>query len=112
MKSKYGKIIKLTKNLEFVESFKTVREAAHSVGSWASNIYDALKTGCQSHNFYWWDEKTYDEYLEGKKEAAKPLTPQLTVEWLTVTLKTTDGYESFCVPAYKVSRDGSRVEYR
>jgi len=107
MKSKYGKIIKLTKDLEFVESFKTVRQAAQSVEAYASNIYDALKTGHQSHNFYWWDEKTYDEYLEGKKEAAKPVEPYVKADMIQVNLIASGKVESFYIPVYRQT-----IEYR
>lgn len=107
MKSKYGKIIKLTKNLEFVESFKTVREAAASVGSWASNIYDALKTGCQSHGYYFWSEKDYNDYLEDKKEAEKPVEPYVKANMIQVNLIVSGKVESLYIPVYRQT-----VEYR
>lgn len=107
MKSKYGKIVKLTKNLEFVEKFNTVREAAHSVGSWASNIYDAIRNGNQSHNFYWWSEKDYNDYLKDQKEAEKPVEPYIKEDMIQVNFLISGKVESFYIPVFR-----NVVEYR
>lgn len=118
-KSKYGQIVKLTKDLEFVAVFPTVREAALSVDSWSSNIYDAVRNGNQSHNFYWWTKQDYDYYLEGKAEAEKPVERNVAAN---VWIKLKDGschcwpaglVESILLPP-SVTGTGlaERVEYR